>query len=121
LQEDLPAMQKQFGQTVSVITVDGKRHDALIIGVRSEPAELIGANGEELLSLGYFTPGATFGTANPVIMHDVIHTSVGKGLIGARWEDVGQHATTSETTSAENPLNAETATGQKAAGWDQAV
>lgn len=108
-------MQKQFGQTVTVITVDGKKRDALIIGVRSEPADLIGASGEELLSLGYFTPGDTFGSANPVIMHDVIHTSASKDLIGARWEDapVPGHAT--------NQTETEPAAAAKAAGWDQAV
>lgn len=108
-------MQKQFGQTVSLIKVDGSKRDAQIIGVRSEPADLIGENGEELLSLGYFTPGDTFGSANPVIMHDVPHTSANKDLIGARWEDV------TATGQATNQAETEPAAATKAAGWDQAV
>lgn len=80
---------KEFGQSVSYIGVDRVKRDALIIGVRTEPENRQGKNGEPLLSLGYFIPGPNFGTADPIILHDVPHVSVEKVIPGVgRWEEL---------------------------------
>lgn len=74
------------GQPVTYTGVDGTKRTALIIGLRTEPETHIGTNNEPLLSLGYFTPGPTFGSADAVILHDVPHVSV-KDVVGVgRWE-----------------------------------
>lgn len=76
----------QNGDVVTYTGVDGTKRSTIIIGLRTEPESHIGTNGEPLLSLGYFTPGPTFGSADPVILHDVPHTSV-KDVVGiGRWE-----------------------------------
>jgi hypothetical protein len=80
---------KQFGDVVRYIGVDGIRRNTLVIGVRTEPENRQGTNGEPLLSLGYFTPGVVFGTADPIILHDVPHVSVEKVIPGVgRWEEL---------------------------------
>lgn len=82
---------KEFGNVVRYIGVDGIRRNTLVIGVRTEPENRQGVNGEPLLSLAYFIPGATFGSADPVIMHDVPHASVEKVIAGVgRWEEYEQ-------------------------------
>lgn len=79
---------KEFGQSVTFTGVDGTKRDALIIGVRTEPENRQGSNGEPLLSLGYFTPGPNFGNAEPVILHDVPHSSIEKVIPGVgRWDE----------------------------------
>jgi hypothetical protein len=76
-----------LGDPITYTGVNGNKLTALVIGVRTEPATHIGANGEPLLSLAYFTPGPTFGTADSVIVHDVPHSSV-KDIVGVgRWDD----------------------------------
>jgi hypothetical protein len=83
---------RQFGDPVTLTTVEGKKITSLVIGVRTEPATHIGTNGEPLLSVAYFTPGPTFGTADSVIVHDVPHSSV-EGIVGVgRWDDYQMEA-----------------------------
>lgn len=90
-----------FGEPVTYTGVNGKKITTLVIGVRTEPASHIGANGEPLLSLAYFTPGPTFGTAEPVILHDVPHSSV-EGIVGTgRWEDYQMEAEPEKAAAAE--------------------
>jgi hypothetical protein len=91
---------RQLGDPVTLTTVEGKKITSLVIGVRTEPATHIGANGEPLLSVAYFTPGPNFGTADPVIVHDVPHSSV-EGIVGVgRWEDIEAEHGKAETEEA---------------------
>ncbi len=69
-------MKLVFGDPVLYTRTDGHKIKALIIGIRTEPATHIGTDNEPLLSLGYFTPGPVFGTAEHHIVHDVPHASV---------------------------------------------
>lgn len=80
-----------FGDPVLYTRTDGKEIKAMIIGIRTEPATHIGKDNEPLLSIGYFTPGPTFGTAETNIVHDVPHASVEDINIRAgRWRELPQ-------------------------------
>lgn len=107
-------MKLVFGDPVLYTRTDGKEIKALIIGIRTEPATHIGTDNEPLLSIGYFTPGPIFGTAEHHIVHDVAHRSVehAEHIKGGRWTELSQP----------QPEQAQAAGAEvHPAGWQQAT